>query len=231
MGISKEILFKNIFGIIILIKLSSINAMSQIDNNYMANSNQIKIIHGSLNSINSLADVYDDDDDEDLVTRDKNCNITEYPEQAVRCDLDHMECTDMKYLHHCSCKEGYITYPNTTTKYCNLEQKKQVIAFFLEFCMGFGAGHFYRGAYKMAIVKLVLFILGIAFICSFPITAKFVSDCDCEWIAVILSIIYYLFLCFLATWYIWDLVYFGNNYYKDYAYLDELGIEIDLKAW
>lgn len=94
MGISKEILFKNIFGIIILIKIASINAMNQINNYNMANSNQIKIIHGNLNSINSLADVYDDDDDEDLVTRDKNCNMTEYPEQAIRCDLNHMECTD-----------------------------------------------------------------------------------------------------------------------------------------
>lgn len=231
MGISKEILFKNIFGIIILIKIASINAMNQINNYNMANSNQIKIIHGNLNSINSLADVYDDDDDEDLVTRDKNCNMTEYPEQAIRCNLDHMECTDKIYYHHCSCKDGYITYPNTTKTYCNLEQKKQVIAFFLEFCMGFGAGHFYRGAYKMGVLKLLAFIFGIVFICSFPITAKYISECDCECIAIILSIIYYLYLCALAVWYIWDLVYFGNNYYKDYAYLDELGVEINLKPW
>ena len=231
MGISKEILFKNIFGIIILIKIASINAMNQINNYNMANSNQIKIIQGNLNSINSLADVYDDDDDEDLVTRDKNCNMTEYPEQAIRCDLNHMECTDEKYRHHCSCKDGYITYPNTTIKYCNLEQKKQVIAFFLEFCMGFGAGHFYRGAYKMGVLKLLAFIFGIVFICSFPITAKYISECECECIAIILSIIYYLYLCALAVWYIWDLVYFGNNYYKDYAYLEELGVEINLKPW
>ena len=230
MGISKEILFKNILGIIILIKLSSINAMNQNNSYNMANSNQIKIIHGNLNLINSLEDVYDDDD-EDLVTRDKNCNITEYPEQAEKCDLDHMECTDLKYLHHCSCKDGYITYPNKTDKYCNLEQKKQVYAFFLEFCMGFGAGHFYRGAYKMGALKLVAFIFGIVFICSFPITAKYISECNCECIAILLSIIYYLYLCALAVWYIWDLVNFGNNYYKDLAYLEELRVEINLKPW
>ena len=230
MGISKEILFKNIFGIIILIKLSSINAMNQTNNYNIANSNQIKIIHGNLNLINSLEDVYDDDD-EDLVTRDKNCNMTEYPEQAEKCDLDHMECTDQKYLHHCSCKEGYITYSNKTNKYCNLEQKKQVYAFFLEFCMGFGAGHFYRGAYNMGALKLVAFIFGIVFICSFPITAKYISECDCEWIAIILSIIYYCYLYFLSLWYIYDLVYFGNNYYTDYAYFEEFGVEIKLKPW
>ena len=230
MGISKEILFKNILGIIILIKLSSINAMNQNNSYNMANSNQIKIIHGTLNLINSLDDVYDDDD-EDLVTRDKNCNMTEYPEQAEKCDLDHMECTDLKYLHHCSCKDGYITYPNKTDKYCNLEQKKQVYAFFLELCMGFGGGHFYRGAYKLGAIKLVAFIFGIVFSCSFPITAKYISDCDCEWIAIILSIIYYSYLYFLSLWYIYDLVCFGNNYYTDYAYFEELGVEIKLKPW
>jgi hypothetical protein len=232
MGISKEILFKNIFGIIILIKLSSINAMNQISNYNMEDSNKIKIIHGNLNSINSLEDVYDDDDDdEDLVTRDKNCNMTEYPEQAEKCNRDNMVCTDEKYLHHCSCKDGYITIPRQNYTYCNLEQKKQVIAFFLEFCMGFGAGHFYRGAYTMGALKLVAFIFGIVFICSFPITAKYVSDCDCEFIAIILSIIYYLYLCALSVWYIWDLVYFGNNYYKEYTYLEGNEIEINLKSW
>jgi len=50
MGISKEIIFKIIFRIIILIKLSSINTMKQINNYNIANSYQI--IHGYLNSIN-----------------------------------------------------------------------------------------------------------------------------------------------------------------------------------
>ena len=55
--------------------------MNQIKN--YTNSNKNKIIHGNLKSINSLEDAYDDDEDKDLVTRDKNYNMTEYPEQAV----------------------------------------------------------------------------------------------------------------------------------------------------
>ena len=172
------------------------------------------------------------DDDTEMNTTDKNCNFTEYPEQAIRCNnLTHMECKDMKYLHHCSCKEGYITYPSDNPEYCNLEQKKQVIAFTLELCVGFGAGHFYRHNYTMGALKLVAFVMGLVFICSFPITAKCISDCDCECLAIFLSIIYYLYLCGLAVWYIIDLVYFGKNKYKDYSYKDELDQTIPLKPW
>ena len=139
-----------------------------------------------------------------------------------------MECTNTKYLHHCSCKEGYITFPKNNTKYCNLVQKKQSIAFVLEFCVGFGAGHFYRHDYTMGSLKLVAFVLGIVFICSFPITAKCISDCDCDCIAIIISIIYYLYLCSLAVWYFWDLIYFGKNKYKDYS---NKGKSVPLKHW
>ena len=227
---SKNLFYNNIIIIIFLTTFSFIYSIKQRKNDYNNNldkSNQIHIFTKGVNSENYLEDVFDDDDD-DLITTDKNCNMTEYPEQAERCDLDHMECTNTIYLHHCSCKEGYITYPKDNSKYCNLEQKKQSIAFILELCVGFGAGHFYRHHYTMASLKLVGFILGIVFICSFPITAKCISDCDCDCLAVLLSIIYYLYLCGLAFWYIWDLVYFGKNKYLDYTYENQT---IPLKHW
>ena len=83
----------------------------------------------------------------------------------------------------------------------------------------------------MASLKLVGFALGLAFICTFPITAKAIADCNCEALAVILSIFYYLYLCGLAVWYIFDLVYFGNNYYEDYSYEAQTGKTIPLKHW
>ena len=217
---------KIIFIAFFLSLISCINSSNQNTNNNNKDLNKIKIFNGDFNN-EFLEDVFDDDDD-DLVTTDKNCNMTEYPEQAVKCDLNHMECKDNNYLHHCSCKEGYITYPINNTYYCNLEQKKQSIAFVLELCVGFGAGHFYRHHNLMGALKLVAFVFGIVFICSFPITAKCISDCDCECIAVLLSIIYYLYLCALAVWYIWDLVYFGKNKYLDYTYK---GKTIPLKHW
>ena len=175
------------------------------------------------------------DDDTEINTTDKNCNMKEYPEQAIKCNNETMTCLDEERKHHCSCNKGYITYVNDTknVKYCNFKQKKQSIAFILELCVGFGAGHFYRNHFVMASLKLVAFILGIVFIFTFPITAKKVAsdDCDCEWLAILLSIIYYLYLCGLAFWYIWDLVYFGKNKYLDYTYKTEIGEGISFEPW
>ena len=226
---SRKIFNKIILILFLLNLFSSIYSIKQNIINNKLNSDKIRIFTGELNNKIFLGDVFDDDeDDDDYVTRDKNCNETEYPEQASKCDLKHMECTNTKYLHHCSCKEGYITFPKNNTKYCNLVQKKQSIAFVLEFCVGFGAGHFYRHDYTMGSLKLVAFVLGIIFICSFPITAKCISDCDCDCIAIIISIIYYLYLCSLAVWYFWDLIYFGKNKYKDYS---NKGKSVPLKHW
>ena len=87
----------------------------------------------------------------------------------------------------------------------------------------------------MASLKLVAFILGIVFILTFPITAKKVADadcdCDCEWLAIVLSIFYYLYLCGLAVWYIFDLVYFGKNKYLDYTHQKEIGVGITFEPW
>jgi len=224
---SKILIYINIFIVFLLLLISSMNSFEQNNN---SNMKQVQILAGDSNYKNFLEDVFDDDEDE-LITYDKNCNMTEYPEQAIKCNMINMECNDKKYLHHCSCKEGYITFSKKNEKYCNLEQKKQSIAFVLELCVGFGAGHFYRCAYTMGALKLIAFVFGIVFIFTFPITAKCVSDCDCEFIAIILSIIYYLYLCGLAVWYIWDLVYFGKNEYADFTYQNKFEGEIKLKPW
>jgi hypothetical protein len=228
---SKILSNKIIFFIFLFILFSFIYSLNNNNIDAEDYSNKIHLFTGKDNDKSFLGDVFDDDDDE-FITIDKNCNITEFPEQAIKCNnLTHMECKDKKYLHHCSCKPGYITYPKDNEYYCNLEQKKQSIAFILEFCVGFGAGHFYRHHYKMGGLKLAGFILGIVFICTFPITAKCISDCDCDCLAILLSIIYYLYMCGLAVWYIWDLVYFGKNKYKDYTYQKEIGEVIPLKHW
>ena len=221
---SNKLIYKNICFILYLALFSSIHSK-----NYILTNDSIEnhIFQKQLNSKDNLYNNFDDDDD-DLITKDKNCNMTEYPEQAEKCDLDHMECKDMKYYHHCSCKDGYITYPINNTKYCNLEQKKQSIAFTLELCVGFGAGHFYRHDYTMGALKLVAFVLGLVFICFYPLTARSISECDCDCLAIFLSIIYYLYVLGLAFWYIWDLVFFGKNKYMDLSYENE---KLPLKHW
>ncbi len=68
----------------------------------------------------------------------------------------------------------------------------------------------------MASLKLVAFVFGIYVICLFPLTAKCVTDCcDSDCLVVLVSILFYLYALGLAFWYIWDLVYFGKNKYKD----------------
>jgi uncharacterized membrane protein (Fun14 family) len=122
---------------------------------------------------------------------------------------------------HCTCVTGYVNgfeyNKNLDDKnYCDYKQKKQLTAFLLELFVGFGAGHFYRGNYLMASLKLVAFLIGIYIICLFPLTAKWISDCcDCDCLVVIVSILFYFAACGLATWFIFDLVYFGKNKYKD----------------
>ena len=224
----KKLFTKTIFIFFLFNLFLSIYSINQNIDNNKNKLDKIQIFTGESNYIN---DVFDDDED-DYITRDKNCNETEYPEQAIRCNnLTHMECTDEIYLHHCSCQDGYITFPRNNKYYCNLKQKKQSTAFALEFCVGFGAGHFYRHDYTMGSLKLVAFVLGIVFICLFPITAKCISDCDCDCCAVLISIIYYLYICGLAFWYIWDLVYFGKNKYKDLSHKGNVGKSIPFKHW
>ena len=69
-------------------------------------------------------------------------------------------------LTHCVCVTGYVSgfkYNKNldNSLYCDYKQKKQLTAFLLELFVGFGAGHFYRGNYLMARLKLVAFLIGI----------------------------------------------------------------------
>ena len=134
-------------------------------------------------------------------------------EKKIDCATENMKC-NLDFTN-CTCKDGYITYKDS--KYCELHQKKkQLTAFLLELFVGFGAGHFYRHHYLMASLKLVAFVFGIYVICLFPLTAKCVTDCcDSDCLVVLVSILFYLYALGLAVWYIWDLVYFGKNKYKD----------------
>ena len=178
-------------------------------------------------SIKGLSSVYSNEEiansfryleDGDIGTEslDEQNNKTNYYDCVINednCELKNMNCTEDK--KNCTCKHGYVTLKNT--KYCEVAQKKkQLTAFLLELFIGFGAGHFYRHHYLMASLKLVAFVFGIYVICLFPLTAKCVTDCcDSDCLVVMVSIIFYLYALGLAFWYIWDLVYFGKNKYKD----------------
>ncbi len=119
----------------------------------------------------------------------------------------------------CNCNAGYTTLTNKKTKItaqCNYLMKYQLKAFLLELFVGFGAGHFYSLRYLHASLKLVAFLFGIYLICLFPLTAKCISDkFDSDFFVFFVSCFYYLCVIGLAFWFVWDLVMFGLNRYKD----------------
>ena len=127
----------------------------------------------------------------------------------------------------CACNKGFVTKTDNTvnTSYCGYEQKKQFNAFILELIVGFGAGNFYSKRTVHAVLKLIAFVFGLYLICLFPLSAKYINDkyeSDC--CVLMVSCMYYFCSAGLAFWYIYDLVNFGMNRYKD-------GNNIDLLNW
>ena len=195
-------------------------------------SSLISSVFSNEDSINKIRNLEDTDipESDDISTITKvDCNSTE---DFAKCDLEHMKCDDATSHLNCSCQDEYFSNFNNEVpgeKYCSIEKKKQLTAFLLELFVGFGAGHFYRHNYLMASLKLVAFFIGIYLICLFPLTAKCVTDCcDNDCCVIIVSIFFYLYALGLAFWYIWDLVYFGKNKYKDCSHGDA---EIEFKPW
>jgi hypothetical protein len=125
----------------------------------------------------------------------------------------------------CVCTHGYTTYPPDSNPQCNYELKRQKTAFFYELFLSFGAGHFYCERNLMAAMKLVCFILGILIICLIPITTKYLSErINSDVLVITVSCVYYIYALGLAYWFIYDLVMFGLNRYKD-------GNGLDLVPW
>ena len=152
-------------------------------------------------------------------------------EKLINCSIHNMECGANR--ENCTCRQGYYfdedrkKFPDK--KFCEIKEKKQIVAFLLELFVGFGAGHFYRHHYLMASLKLVAFCIGIISIYLFPLIAKGVSErCDNDFMVILVSIFFYLYALGLAFWYIWDVIYFGKNKYPDYSNGDEC---IKMKPW
>ena len=59
--------------------------------------------------------------------------------------------------NECICLKGYDTVDDLKRGdfYCNYRRKSKLIAFLLEFILGFGAGHFYIGNINLATFKMI----------------------------------------------------------------------------
>jgi len=174
---------------------------------------------------NSIRYLEDEDIEKRYLEEEEEKTVEVFNCTLDTCELSNTNCSsstiDNETYINCVCNTGYTSI--STSKKCEIKQKKQLTAFLLELFVGFGAGHFYRQHYLMASLKLVAFIFGIYVICLFPLTAKCVTDCcDSDCLVVLVSIIFYLYALGLAFWYIWDLVYFGKNKYNDCSNKEEI---------
>ena len=60
-------------------------------------------------------------------------------------------------LNECICKKGFDTVDDLSKGdfYCNYRRKSKLIAFLLEFVLGYGSGHFYMGNILLATIKMI----------------------------------------------------------------------------
>ena len=68
------------------------------------------------------------------------CNKYTCPKSRGICNEDN----------ECVCVKGYDTIDDLSRGdfYCNYRKKSKLIAFLLEFVLGFGSGHFYMGYFR-----------------------------------------------------------------------------------
>jgi hypothetical protein len=119
----------------------------------------------------------------------------------------------------CICNSGWISTEEGDVKCC-YSQKLQWIAFFLEFALGFGCGHFYIGKYLLGAVKFSSSMI----LCCIGCFSGFLSCCkeeDSEMESPnlktnpISSYLIYSSLILYSVIQLLDSVLFGINFYFD----------------
>ena len=90
---------------------------------------------------------------------------TDYGECLVKycgegaCAINNADCltNETSGLTYCSCRDGFITFPNDDSYECCYEQKSSTTAIFLEMFISFGFGHFYVGNVFIGMIKALVY--------------------------------------------------------------------------
>jgi hypothetical protein len=113
----------------------------------------------------------------------------------------------------CDCFPDFSTYPIDNENKCNYMRKKQYVAFLLELCLTYGAGHLYTENYQLAVPKLFFWIVSY---CLFIVLRMIIkSNEDSTAASLIVALTSYLFCACMICWQIADLALFGMNIYTD----------------
>ena len=160
------------------------------------------IIFSSLNFIKSN----DDETEKVLVV----CNKDTCPKSRGVCNENN----------ECVCIKGYDTIDDLSRGdfYCNYRKKSKLIAFLLEFVLGFGSGHFYLGKTILATIKMVYTSLTCLMFCQFHSIKKIT---ELKRFAIPLERV---LLVGWAIWQILDGILIAFGFYKD-------GNGYELRGW
>ncbi len=134
-----------------------------------------------------------------------NCYDVPCPENRGICNL----------LNRCICfKEFYsmLDYDTYGRFQCNYERKSQMIAFFLEFIISFGLGHYYLGNILIGMIKTIF--------CSISVTAFLIMPYLTikkrhKKLRMFTPYVQLLITLSFCIWQIIDSILFGINFYKD----------------
>ena len=150
------------------------------------------IIFSSFNFIES-----NDDDTKPLVV----CNKYTCPKSRGVCNEDN----------ECICIKGYDTIDDLSRGdfYCNYKKKSKLMAFLLEFVLGFGSGLFYMGHTTLGTIKMIYTSLTCLMFCQYHSIRKIT---ELKSFAVPLERI---LLVGWAAWQIIDGLLIAFGFYKD----------------
>ena len=129
-----------------------------------------------------------------------NCNKY-YPKNRGFCNEEN----------ECICSKGYETVDDLVLGdfYCNYKKKSKLIAFLLEFVLGFGSGHFYMGKTTLATIKMIYTSITCLLFCQYHSIRKIT---ELKRVAVPLERI---LLVGWAIWQILDGILISFGFYKD----------------
>lgn len=161
-------------------------------------------------------------------------DVEYFYKKNIKCNKDNCpspnECVTSTV---CKCAEGYANYEgqdsddkNTKVSnqngknkkvYCQYVQKKQLVAFLLEFFASLGIGHFYCGRVIFGTIKLVVFlgpiIVGILTCCCGLTMKPDESTSNCLSLVIVISSC--TLCCAALIWQLVDCILFGINKYHD----------------
>ena len=122
--------------------------------------------------------------------------------------------------NECVCVKGYDTIDDLSRGdfYCNYKKRSKLIAFLLEFVLGFGSGHFYMGHTILGTIKMIYTSLTCLMFCQYYSIRKIT---ELKRFAIPLE---QILLIGWAIWQILDGLLIGFNFYKD-------GNGIELRPW